>query len=224
MASHEKVKILLYKNKLNAKSLIDILEDLSPTTLSGLVTDLQLNRVNDTKKTFYVFTDGNCKNNGKKNARAAYGIYFTDERYKEFNKTGIVTDGPTNQKAELTAMKEALKSIYSICRNESENETLGCITIVSDSIYSINCVTKWSVNWSKNDFKTSKGEKVKNESIIRSILKYMEAIKNLGVEVLYRHIHSHTNEPVNKDSFEHFLWYGNYMVDSQINKALGLTQ
>uniref|UniRef100_A0A6C0E0X5 ribonuclease H n=1 Tax=viral metagenome TaxID=1070528 RepID=A0A6C0E0X5_9ZZZZ len=226
MYSHKDVKVLLYKKKLNATSLIDIIDSLSVITLSELVKDLKLKEGSGELKnveytdSLYVFTDGNCKNNGKKNARAAYGIYFPEERYKEFNKTGLVTEGPTNQKAELTAMKEALKAVHNILGEHISKKDNISVTIVSDSIYSINCVTKWSANWLKNDFKTSKGEKVKNESIIRSILKYMEAIKTLGVEVSYRHIHSHTNEPADKDSFRHFLWHGNYMVDSQINKAL----
>jgi ribonuclease HI len=45
-------------------------------------------------------------------------------------------------------------------------------TIYSDSSYCINILTSWIYSWSKNDWKNSKHETIKNLDIILSIYKY----------------------------------------------------
>ena len=102
-----------------------------------------------------VFTDGAAHNNGKLNCKAGVGIYIPEKNIEISEK---YENNPTNQRAELTAIKKAI---------EITSEEL---IIYTDSMYSINCLTKWNDKWIKNDWKNSKKETVKNKDIIQDIL------------------------------------------------------
>lgn len=227
MTTKKDFEIFLYKNKLNSKTLIDILPQLSSKTISNLYNDLeQLYKSKNTDKNtdkLYIFTDGGSSRNGKPECKAAYSVLFTEESesimYK-FNTTRMVIKEPSNNKAELSAIKYVYKTIYeNIDVFENKN-----VVICTDSMYSINCITKWSSNWIKNDWKNSKGERVKNQDIIKTILDYKKTIRESGknVEVEFKHLFSHIQEPDDKNSQAYFLWYGNNYVDKNIGKILSI--
>jgi ribonuclease HI len=143
----------------------------------------------------YVFTDGCAINNGKSNSRGGYGIYFGK---KDPRNRSIKVDGNiTNNQMELVAIYECLKLL--------DNKKY---IIVSDSEYSIKCITIWYKKWIKNDWKTSNGSPVKNKKIIIEILKLLK-----DKDVLFQHIRSHMSEPEDKNSFQYKLWYGNHVAD-----------
>lgn len=54
-----------------------------------------------------VYTDGACSNNGKPDAKAGYGIFFGNDN--PYNVSEPLRDGPTNQRAEMTAVLEAMR-------------------------------------------------------------------------------------------------------------------
>ena len=91
--------------------------------------------------------------------------------------------------------------------------------ICTDSMYSINCIEKWCKSWLKNNWKNAKGQDVKNQDIIKSILEYQTNItsKNLNITLKFKHVFSHTKQPSDKDSLQYKLWYGNKKVDDNIN-------
>ena len=144
----------------------------------------------------YIFTDGCAINNGKSNSKGGYGIFFKlkDKR----NKSVKINSNVTNNQMELVAIYECLKLL------DNDKKYI----IVSDSEYSINCVTKWYKNWLKNNWITSSGKPVKNKTIIIEILKLLKKR-----DVIFYHVNSHKPEPKDKTSFEYKLWYGNYMAD-----------
>lgn len=80
-------------------------------------------------KIINVYTDGGCSNNGFKNASAGIGIYFEDGQYQNVSKK--IQGKQTNNRAELTAILEALKIVHT---NED-------VLIHTDSEYSINGIT-----------------------------------------------------------------------------------
>jgi ribonuclease HI len=167
----------------------------------------------------YIFSDGNCKSNGKKNAKGGYSVYFGEELpFSQFNTTVIENNQPTNNKMELSAIRYIFKTI-------SENQEIFKdinVVIVSDSQYSINCINGiWSDNWIKNGWKNSKGEEVKNKELIQEILelKYQVNVKNQCI-TKFRHVFSHQQEPSDKSSIEWKLFNGNRIVDTNINKML----
>jgi ribonuclease HI len=208
-SSKENLKRILYKQKINDISFIDLLDKLSENTIELIITDIQTEE-SAVKDTLYIFCDGGTKNNGSKNAKGGYSVYFTDESYYKFNVTKIIKE-PTNNICELRAIKNIFKTI-------SENPELfkeKNIIICTDSQYSINCLTKWHSGWIKNGWKTAKGQEVKNKELVQQILEYSGNIK-----FTFKHIYSHQKEPSNKKSLDYFMWYHNKIVDENINKAL----
>lgn len=221
MSNKKDLEIFLFKNKLNEKSLIDVSSVLSSKTITYLLKDLNKlsEKVSDSK--MYVFTDGGCIRNGKPDCKAGYSVFFTEDQdsiYYDFNTTKLIIKEPTNNKAELSAIKYVFTTI---CENINHFENKNII-ICTDSMYSINCIQKWATSWIKNDWKNSKGEPVKNKSIIQTILeskKYIED-QNKNIKLDFKHVFSHTQEPNDKSSLEHYLWYGNNTVDTNIKKIL----
>lgn len=223
MSIRKDFEIFLYKNKLNEKSLIDILSLLSSQTVSFLMKDL--NKLSDKilDEKLYIFTDGGCIRNGKPNCKAGYSVFFTndsDSILYPFNTTKLIIKEPTNNKAELSAIKYAFLTIReNIDVFENKN-----IIICTDSMYSINCIEKWANSWIKNDWKNSKGEPVKNKNIIETILESKKYIQdqNKNIKIDFKHVFSHTQEPEDKKSLGYYLWYGNNVVDENIKKILNL--
>jgi ribonuclease HI len=92
----------------------------------------------------HVFTDGACRNNGKPTAKAGIGIYFgeTDPR----NCSERVIGKQSNNTAELTAILK----IFDILKEDIKYDTK--VIIYSDSQYSIDCFTKWSIQWAQDNW------------------------------------------------------------------------
>jgi len=215
---HQKLQLYLYKKKLNEMNIMELLDKLSAKTVKYIMYDLGYMMSESQDDELYIFSDGNCKGNGKKDARAGYSVFFSDDidsKFYKFNKTRLIVTEPTNNKAELSGIKYIFKTIL-------ENEELfktKKIVICTDSMYSINCIEKWSKNWVKNGWKNSKGEEVKNKEIIKDIISARDAI-NKDIVICFKHIMSHLQEPQDKNSIEWTLWYGNNKVDSNINELL----
>jgi ribonuclease HI len=193
------------------------LEKLSENTIKNIINDLKINdlKINE-KQTLYIFSDGNVKNNGKKNARGGFSVYFGDQDpYNKFNRTRLDNKNPTNNKLELCGLKQIYKTIY---KNQDYFKKTSNI-ICMDSQYSINCINVWSDKWSKNGWKNQKGEIVKNCELIKEILLIKELIDD-NIEINMRHVYSHSKEPINKQSEEWILWHGNKKVDDNINEML----
>jgi ribonuclease HI len=154
------------------------------------------------KDMHYVFTDGALKSN-----IGLIGIYFSfeDEKYSEILKD----ESCTNQKSELSAIKKALEMIID---KDSQNE----YTIVSDSMYALNCITKWYKKWEKTDYKTNEDVIVKHKDTIKEIVHLRQQIKNLS----FIHVKGHQKlKDLEIDSFEYFLAQGNIEAD-KLSKIL----
>ena len=222
---HQHLQIFLYKNKLNENTLLDLLNKFSTTTIKHIINDLNIIEPIKDQNELYIFSDGNCKGNGKKHAKAGYSVIFMDKNsdsdsdnslFSKFNKTRLLVSEPTNNKAELSGIKYIFKCI-------SENQDLfkdKKNIICTDSMYSINCIDKWSKTWIKNGWKNSKNEEVKNKELIQEICTLKDNINNINIT--FKHIMSHTKEPQDKNSLEWLLWYGNHKVDSNINELLSV--
>lgn len=219
MASKKDFEIFLYKNKLNEQTLLEVLPRLSSKTIKYIMNDLEIVEKYSEDSVLYVFTDGSCKNNGKDNARGGYAVFFSDDSqsaYTALNKVGLVVSDPTNQKAELTAMYHLFDVLNENIRMFENKKVVVC----SDSMYSIKCINDWSKKWELNDWKTSKGEAVKNCDIIKRVLNLKRDCEKGGVQITFKHVFSHTTAPADKNSKEYKIWYGNYMVDKMINDLL----
>lgn len=168
-----------------------------------------------------LFTDGGAVRNGHKDCRAAWAVWFgeNDDR----NKSGKLELSPSNQHAELEAIHQGLLTMKDENRKTvdgQKDETYKReITIVTDSKYSIDCLTKWFKTWKKNGWKTYKGDKVKHSTLIQSCHDLMS--NDLShCFIHFRHVNSHQIPPTDKDSAEYLLWKGNYEVDLLIKQFL----
>jgi len=45
----------------------------------------------------------------------------------------------------------------------------GPVNIITDSMYTINCINTWISGWKKNNWKSSTGEPVKNQDLIKKL-------------------------------------------------------
>lgn len=211
-------EVFLFKHKLNEKTLLCLKDKFSEDTIKSIMIDLGCPVLDK----LYIYSDGNCKGNGKSYAKAGYSVHFTDDKesklYK-FNKTKLISTLPTNNKAELSGVKQIYKTIY---ENQELFMNKEC-TICTDSQYSINCIEIWYKNWIKNDWKNNKKEPVKNRELIEDIIKIKDKISK-NVIVNFKHVFGHTKEPINKQSLEWKCWYGNNKVDTNINELFKLIE
>lgn len=208
----KELELYIYKNNLQNKTLLEILEKLSNKTLKNILTDITPNeKVEISENELFIFSDGNCKNNGNKNAVAGFSVHFHNKDFQQFNITKLIeSTEKTNNIAELSG----INYIVEIIDTNKELFQKYNIIIILDSMYVINCLQKWNKNWIKNNWKNSKNEPVKNKELLQNIL------KKFPDNIVFKHVYSHKPEPVDKLSIEWMLWNGNNIVDSNINKIL----
>ena len=162
-----------------------------------------------------IHTDGSSLGNGKAGAFAGVGVYFGpgDKRFvlppfPPIPNSPILTPltplspsnrniseilpgtRQTNQRAELTAIARALEIVP---RNRN-------VVIITDSKYSIDCVTSWFQNWRRNGWKTAAGKAVENKDIIENVVGKIEEREGLGVRTSFEWIKGHANHPGNMEA------------------------
>ena len=135
-----------------------------------------------------IFTDGSCIDNGKPTAKGGIGIVFPDELGLE-NISEPIVENPTNNKAELLAIKTALFNDYIL----SQIKLGRLITIYTDSDYSIQSLTTYAEIQKKNNWHNSSGKRIANYELIRPLYDLLLRYKNITL----KHIYAHTGK---KDS------------------------
>jgi len=150
-----------------------------------------------------VYTDGSCLHNGNPNACAGIGIFFgvNDERNLSLKLEGEAS----NNIAELTA----IVTVFQILKQEIKANQE--INIYSDSEYSINSITIWAHNWSKNDWKKKDNSVIKNVDLIK---------KNYKLFIKYQNVKLHYIKAHSKEQDEHSL--GNEQADTLAKEAVGI--
>jgi len=156
-----------------------------------------------------IFTDGSADN--MKKDVGGIGVYFYDDKYKNYNISKKYTNKPTNINMELKACIEGIEQVIEIFKDKKVNWDL---TIYTDSQYSIDTVEKYSPEWIKYGWLKKTGKQILN----------LDEIKKLYVlakcyNVNFVHVRSHKKEPANKNSLEWKKWFGNKMADKLANEA-----
>jgi len=152
----------------------------------------------------YIFIDGSCLNNGCKNSKGGYGVFFGDDDTRNVSKKLVITPiitKITNNTAELMACLEAL----TIIENNIENKKN---YIITDSKYLYQSIIDWIPIWEKNNWKKSDGKIIENLDLIKNIRE-----KHKKVRPMLKHVNSHQKEPEDKNSIEWKMWYGNMKAD-----------
>jgi len=143
------------------------------TTSASTTRDSGLFKPYHPSKKYQIWTDGSCERNV-----AGYGYILLDNNENVAQDYGRVDGKQTNQRAELTAIAKGIARAIELGWNDIE--------VVSDSDYSIQSLTVWSKNWIMNNWKTSTGNPVENQDIIKPILELLHRIN-----VKFIHVYSH---------------------------------
>ncbi len=134
-----------------------------------------------------IFCDGACIGNGSHRARAGFGIYvkLDGRHYTEVSEALDRSELHTNQRAELRALQRALEFA-------SEAQQHLQIRIFTDSMYSIQCITKWADGWSKHNWcKSGQKEEILNKDIIVPTYALWLSVKH---RTQIEHVRSHTGK------------------------------
>lgn len=158
-----------------------------------------------------IFVDGASRGNGKiRLPMSGYGVFYgkSDDRNAAVplnNVDDVYKIRPTNQRAELFAIKHALIDIA--------NEIAGAdmtkdhfdekYEIHSDSQYAQKCINEWCDTWIKNDWKTSQGKPVLNKDIIASMIPILNYINDSYCEkeagcLQFFHVRGHRGNKSNE--------------------------
>jgi ribonuclease HI len=133
-----------------------------------------------------IFCDGACTKNGKKFARAGFGLYVV----KDSKPIAHVSEAlepheiQTNQRAELRALERALEFAA-----ESPKDIQ--VRIFTDSEYSIFCVTKWAFDWKRHNWLKSDSKDVQHKDIIANAFRLWQSVYS---RITIEHVRAHTNK------------------------------
>ena len=164
----------------------------------------------------YIFTDGSSRKSKTKEDyfNSGVGVYIG------LNCTNIKEqyNDKTNNQCELMGMDYAFKLIVKYYRELIDIKKV--IKIVSDSEYSIKACSVWLSSWKKNNWRTAKGDDVKNKDLIESIDASMQRIKLINsklsasdkLKVKLIHVNSHqAMDRTDRPKFD--IWFGNLCAD-----------
>lgn len=153
---------------------------------------------------FSIYCDGACKNNGKRNAKAGYGlsVQYDNKEVYLISKALEDSESHTNQRAELHALSDALDIAYKKITYLSNKLELKIpvkkVHIYSDSEYSINCLIKWAPSWSKRGWRKADGKDVLHVDIIKPMFeewtKWNMYTGGLMYDIQIHHVRSHTGK------------------------------
>jgi len=138
------------------------------------------------------YTDGNCHANGKKGAKAGYGVYFGENN---FCNRGEPLQGSvqTNQRAELSGIMKAIELVLKYAPGKQ-------LEIHTDSEYSKKIYTEWLKGWKAKNWRKSDGKMVKNQDIIEPtdrLIKKMETTTHSNLPVTFIWVKGHSGDEGN---------------------------
>jgi len=118
-----------------------------------------------------IFCDGACRGNGRAGAKGGWA--WAAWRQGAVGGAPLATgsaalpigpkgESPTNQRAELLALLEALRWLVA--------SKLSGATIYTDSMYAINCTSKWGPAWRRRGWKRDSGEPLQNLDLIQPLV------------------------------------------------------
>ncbi|KAJ9429402.1 ribonuclease H-like domain-containing protein [Fusarium oxysporum] len=81
------------------------------------------------------------------------------------------------------------------------------VQIVSDSQYSIKCVTQWGLGWEKNGWKNAAGGEVKNQDLVRGVLARIKERDAARSKTSFQWVKGHASD------------YGNHRADDLANEG-----
>jgi ribonuclease HI len=137
-----------------------------------------------------IYTDGACSGNGRSDPRGGWAAVLTAPGAAPKQLSGGQKPA-TNQRMELTAAIEALKTLKTPCR----------VTLYADSAYLVNGMTqRWYLKWRLNGWSNSKKEPVANRELWEALV---DLVENRGHEVTFEKVKGHADRTNGHVSSEH---------------------
>jgi ribonuclease HI len=133
-----------------------------------------------------IFCDGACANNGKKYAKAGFGMSAQQDGVEliAISEPLGAEEPQTNQRAELRGLQAALTYV-------SNSTASGVLQIHSDSQYAINSITKWAPAWKRAGWRKADSKPVLHRDLIEPMY---EMWKSLTGRVTLMHVDAHTGK------------------------------
>ncbi|MDO6678311.1 ribonuclease H family protein [Shewanella sp. 4_MG-2023] len=133
-----------------------------------------------------IFTDGGCEPNPGK-AGSGMAIYRNGAVAELW--FGLYNPNGTNNSAELNALYQAILVAQKAIK---ANQT---VKILSDSQYSINCITNWAYGWKSKGWKRKTAGDIANLEVIKQAHELYDAIKDdMEIEHVAAHVGIEGNE------------------------------
>ena len=127
-----------------------------------------------------VFTDGSSRGNPGCGGWGA--VIFYDGKIVEI---GGREDGVTNNRMELMAIMESLKSIIKI------GATNRHILLNSDSNLAVKTFSEWVYKWEKLGWRKTDKKKIKNLELVKEIYSLVMEIESNSGKVEFKHVKAH---------------------------------
>lgn len=139
-----------------------------------------------------VYTDGACTNNGKVGSAAGYGVFFGEG--SPFNISARLMGKQTNQRAEMTAVLEAIRTVLT---NDLVKEG-DLLEIHTDSMYTKKGLDEWINGWQKKGWVTAQGTPVKNKDLWMAMYEAKTQLTRTGVYLKIVWVKGHAGNPGNE--------------------------
>jgi len=128
-----------------------------------------------------IYCDGACSPNPGKSGT---GLAFYQQGKVTSLYYGLYQPNGTNNTAELNGLLYSFKLAKKYLANVEQ------IQILSDSKYSIDCITKWAKGWQAKGWTRGKGEEIKNLNLIKECFSLYQEIKK---QLIISHVKGHAN-------------------------------
>ncbi len=128
-----------------------------------------------------IYCDGACSPNPGKSG-TGMAVYHKEVLTELW--FGLHQPMGTNNTAELNGMLEAFRYAQPYIAKGLT------VQVLSDSKYSIDCITKWAAGWQRNGWTRGKGEEIKNLAIIKECYSLYQQLKD---NLIINHVNGHAN-------------------------------
>ena len=128
-----------------------------------------------------IYCDGACSPNPGKSGT---GIAVYHQGKANTLYYGLYQANGTNNTAELNGLLYAFKLAKKYLVKAEK------VQILSDSKYSIDCITKWAKGWQAKGWTRGKGEEIKNLALIKECFALYQEIKK---QLIISHVKGHAN-------------------------------
>jgi len=149
-----------------------------------------------------LFSDGACSSNGKKYAKAGFGVTvgLVGTGYREMAQVAeplLPSESQTNQRAELKGLSKAwtiaTTQLPAVLQRMGKGSTT-TVHIYTDSQYSLDCILKWAPAWSKKGWRKANGDAVLHQDIIEPLFTAVKTWSNSPYKIEFHHVRSHTGK------------------------------